>query len=830
LVALRREGRDEAEAVHASIVAARSYDRRVTGTRRPRWTRCAVSLAVAVTLGALTGMGVSAAIHVPRVEGLAEYRPPTISRLLDRDGRVFATYASERRILLTEDEIPDLLRQAILAAEDANFFGHGGVDAQGVFRAALSNALQGTRQGGSTLTMQLARKLYLTPEKTWRRKIEEALLSVEIEKRFSKQQIFTLYCNLMYLGHGNYGMAAAARAYFGKHVRDLTLAEAASLAGILQRPGAYSPHRRPDLVLQRRDYVLRRMLEERYIDRDQAEAALRTPLVVLPEETENAEAPYFAEEVRRDLAARLGADVLLRDGLEVRTTLDAGMQAAAEAALRYGLLRLDHRKGWRGPLERLHGVDLDTHVLPSWAHVDPGPGTWNQGIVLAADADRARVKIGASTFRLEGDGIRWTGRDRVSFVVARGDVAWFRFPTREERDEDLASEVLLEQEPVLEGAAVILDSATGAVRALVGGWDFGRSEFNRGTQARRQTGSAFKPFVYGAALEWGFTPADTLFDAPAVFPGAAGLLDYSPRNYYRRYEGIVTLRRALEQSLNVTTAKLQDLVGVDRVIDFARRCGMPPDLPPYPSLGLGVADLTPLELAGAYAAIANQGVRFDPYLIESIHDATGSLRERHQALAQRAMDPQVAYVLTHMLEGVIDRGTAASAADLPLDLAGKTGTQDEYTDAWFAGFTPRTTIVVWVGYDEKKPIGRNMTGAEAALPMWRRIVELGLAEGWILEGERFTPPPGVLLTAVESRTGLLPGPGATHLVEEAFVAGTEPDQAFDPKWLAVSGLPWYQQRPFYLPKQGERMPEAIADWSLVEAAWEEKEEARERRP
>ncbi|MGH9464950.1 MAG: transglycosylase domain-containing protein, partial [Thermoanaerobaculia bacterium] len=274
----------------------------MAGSRRSPWLRLAAPLALAVAAGTLTGLAVSAAIHMPRVDGLAEYTPPTITRLLDRDGRVFASYASERRVMVAEDEIPEVLRQAVLAAEDANFFGHGGVDAQGVVRAAVSNALQGTRQGGSTLTMQLARKLYLTPEKTWRRKIEEALLSVEIEKNFSKQQIFTLYCNLMYLGHGNYGVAAAAGAYFGKGVGDLTLAEAATLAGILQRPSAYSPYRRPDLVLQRRDYVLRRMREEGYIGSDQVDGALRTPLVVLPEQAEIEQAPYFAEEVRRYLA------------------------------------------------------------------------------------------------------------------------------------------------------------------------------------------------------------------------------------------------------------------------------------------------------------------------------------------------------------------------------------------------------------------------------------------------------------------------------------------------------------------------------------------------
>jgi penicillin-binding protein 1A len=328
------------------------------------------------------------------------------------------------------------------------------------------------------------------------------------------------------------------------------------------------------------------------------------------------------------------------------------------------------------------------------------------------------------------------------------------------------------------------------------------------TQAHRQVGSAFKPFVYGAALEMGFTPADTLFDAPTAFLGADNQLSYVPRNYYRKYYGILTLRRALELSINVASVKLLDMVGIDRVVDFAHRCGIESELPPYPSLALGTADLTPLETAAAYAAIANHGTYVAPYLIERVTTADGQRLEQHQPSTRTAMDPRVAFVLTYMLEGVVDRGTAAKAAGLDLDLAGKTGTTDDYSDAWFVGFTPRYTLLSWVGYDVKRSIGRNMTGAEAALPIWKSLVEAGLADGWLSPGERFTPPPGVVVEPVDYLTGLLPGPGAERTIEEAFVAGTEPVQSYEPIWATIVSLPWYQQRPFYIPKEGEKMPTA----------------------
>ena len=789
-------------------------------------------LAAALIVGALAGVGVASIIHMPRVDSLSDFTPSIITQLFDRHGEVFATYAREKRILLDEGQVPELLQQAVLAAEDANFFQHGGVDAQGVFRAVLRNLGAGRKaMGGSTITMQLARQLYLTPRKTWRRKIEEALLAVELEKNFSKQQILTLYCNLIFLGHGNYGMEAASRSFFDKSVDELTLSEAAILAGIPQRPSAYSPYRRPDLVLSRRDYVLRRMFEEAFITEEEYRRAISRPLEVVPARRQDRLGAFFAEEVRRYLENEYGSEGLLQRGLQVRTTLDPEMQKASERAVQDGLVRLDQRKGWRGPLYRVEDADLETHQLASWSGRQIEPGEWVQGLVVESGRQVARVRLGTAVHELTSEGIAWTRRQSPSRVVQPGDVAWFRIePPRTEDEESpengkgRAPILHLEQEPELEAAALVLETSTGAIRAMVGGWDFERSSFNRAVQARRQVGSAFKPFVYGAALEAGFTPADTIFDAPTVFEGAENLPTYSPRNFYRRYYGITTLRRALEKSMNVSSAKLMDMVGAEQIIDFARRVGMTSPLPPYPSLALGAAELAPLEVTSGYAAIANQGIYVAPYMIEGVSGPDGRVLEEHHPRAHKAMEPEIAFVLIHMLEGVVDRGTAISVSNLEVGLAGKTGTTDGYIDAWFAGFSPRYTVLVWVGYDVNRSIGRNMTGAEAALPIWRSIVESGLEGGWIQPGSQFVRPPGVNEIQVEYTTGLLPGPGARQVIREVFIAGTEPVRHYEPRWGRILGLPWYQQRAFYLPKAGERMPEDTEDWSLVQEAWEAKEE------
>jgi penicillin-binding protein 1A len=795
------------------------------GFRRPsrllRWT---APLLFALLLGAAGGVAVAAAIHMPRVDSLVDFTPSLVTHLLDKDGKVFRSFARERRVMLKEGEIPPIVQQAVLASEDRNFFQHGGIDAMGIGRAVLTDLRHGKFvQGASTITMQLARSLFLSREKTWRRKIEEALLAVELEKTYSKQQILTLYLNLLNLGHGNYGIEAAARYYFGKPAKDLTLNEAATLAGIIPAPSRYSPYKAPELVRRQRDRVLRRMLEDGVIQPAQYNAALAQPLLVASQQgPEEQTAPYFAEDIRKYLEGQYGATTLYEGGLQVRTTLDPAIQRAAEKAVRDGLLRLDHRRGFRGPIATLEGTDFESRELPTWGRLAPSPGRWVQGIVLTSDRTTARVKIGRETFAtLDRKGIAWTGRSEPDDLLKPGAVAWFRLAVPEppknqnklDKDgkpieptgEAAVPVLMLEQEPRMEAAAVVIESATGAVRAMVGGWDFQRNKFNRITQARRQVGSAFKPFVYGAALESGWTPADTLLDAPTAFVGADGRLSYRPENYYKKHYGIVTLRRALEQSINVPAVKLFDLLGASRVLDFARRCGITSKLPPYPSVSLGSADLTPMELAAAFAAVANQGTHVEPYLLERVSSPDGQQLEQHFPAAHTATTPQVAYVLTHMMEGVIDHGTAFEASKLPIDIAGKTGTTDDFSDAWFVGYTPRYTMLTWVGYDVKRSLGSGMSGAVAALPMWIAIAQDGLDTGWLQKDEKFAVPTGVVERDVEFYTGLLAG-GGSRAVKEAFVAGTEPNRQYTNRWSTITSLPWYQQRAFYIPKEGEAMP------------------------
>ena len=779
--------------------------------------RWALPVVVALFLGALTGVTVAAAIHVPRVESLVGYTPSLVTQLYAADGSVFATFARERRVMLKESEIPKIVQQAVLASEDANFFQHGGVDAVGILRAAWTDLRAGkVVEGASTITMQLARSLYLTRARTWSRKIEEAFVAVELEKNLSKPQILALYLNLVNLGHGNYGFEAASRYYFGKPAAKLSLTEAATLAGIIPAPSRYSPYRNPEQVTRQRDRVLRRMLDERYITRRQYEQAVEQPLLVTSQQPEQAVAPYFAEDIRKYLETKYGATALYEGGLQVRTTLDPRIQQATEKAVRAGLLRLDRTRGWRGPLATLESADIETQQLPTWSHGKPVPGRWYQGIVLESGGQTARIKIGGEVYTLTAAGTAWTRRTPDK-LLKRGAVAWFSLQPVEGKKDEKAKDgtapaatappelrLHLEQEPRMEAAAVVLENRTGAVAGMVGGWDFARNKFNRITQARRQVGSAFKPFVYGTALEAGWTPSDTLLDAPTAFLGGDGRMSYRPENYYHKHAGIVTLRRALEQSINIPAVKLWDLVGGRRVIDFSQRCGIRTPLPNYPSISLGAADLVPMELAAAYATIANQGVHVEPHLIRKITEPDGHLLEQHFPASYISTSAGVAYVLTHMMEGVIDHGTAYTLHDLPIDIAGKTGTTDDFSDAWFVGYTPRYTILTWMGYDVKRSLGAGMSGAVAAVPIWRLIAEDGLETGWLQKGETFPVPAGVTVKDIDYQSGLLASGGRT--IKEAFVAGTEPARESSAQWSTITSLPWYQQKQFYIPKEGEKMP------------------------
>ena len=781
---------------------------------------------ITLVLAAATGIVVAASIRRPQVDSLDDFVPKLITTIYDQRGSAVATYSRENRFLLQEGEVPPVLEQAIMAVEDSNFMNHGGVDLKGILRAVVTNLRHGSvKEGASTITMQLARDLFaLSRQQNFKRKIEEAFLAVELEKKFSKQQIITMYCNMVNLSQGNYGMEAAARNYFNKSVQDLTVAEAATLAGIPQRPSYHNPYARPEAVKERRNVVIGRMLAVGFIDQETHDQAVAEPLVIVEPIKEKNLGPYFSEEVRRYLIKTYGETELYDRGLQVQTTLDRDIQRAAEKSLHDELLRLEHSRGWRGAIEHVEAQDLEAHELANWRTLPDDlqgliPGEWFQGLVLESDAKKAVVKVADQRFELLPDGFKWARRREPSTLLKRGDVAWFRLQLEEGEE---APRLMLEQEPQMQAAALVLESSTGAVRAMVGGWSYENNEFNRITQAQRQAGSVFKPFVFGAALEIGFTAADTLFDGPVALPGADNLNSYSPRNYYRRYDGIMTLRHALEHSVNVPAVKLLDMVGVEQVIDFSRRCGIRSELPPYPSLALGAADLVPMEVAAAYATFVNQGVYVEPYLIESIQSRNGRTIEEHEPKAHKAMSPGVAYVLTSILNGVTTHGTGARLASLGIPTAGKTGTTDAFTDAWFAGFTPRYTILTWVGYDKNRSLGRGWTGAHAALPIWESIVRQGLEDGWLSPDETFAVPPGIVEARVESTTGLLVGPGAEQTRDEVFIQGTEPVQRFDRQWARIVRLPWYLQEPFYLPKEGERMPQQVQDWSAVVEGWENK--------
>jgi penicillin-binding protein 1A len=735
---------------------------------------------LAALLGTTTGVLFAYSDDLPGISALDDYTPDTITRVLGRDGTVVGDFAVERRVVLRYEDIPLQMRQAVLAAEDSGFFEHFGLSFTGLARAAIRNVIEMRKAGGaSTLTQQLTRKLFLTDEKTWERKVKELLLAVQIEKRYTKQEIFTLYCNQMYFGHGAYGVEAAAQLYFGKSVKDLAVEEAAMIAGILQGNARQSPYVNPAAALRRRNYTLDRMATEGFLSDAEAAAARARPIVTRGDPVREASfAPYYLEEVRKHLESRYGAQQLYESGLTVRTPLDGRLQRIATHALDVGLRRVDKRRtGFRRAQMNVRG----SGPLPAYRHE-----RWQRPLVagdivpaLVETVDaagtapgHAALRIGPLKAELTREGFRWTRRTHASQVVAAGDLVDVELLTVDATAG--TATVRLEQTPILEGAVVAVENRSGHVLAMVGGYSFARSKFNRATQALRQIGSTFKPILYTAAIDRGLTPATLLVDEPTTFDAGAGQPPYAPRNYDGQFDGSMTLRTALERSRNIPAVKVMEMLGPGQVVPYAARFGLPGSLPPFLSSALGAGESTLIALTSAYSVFPNHGVRMEPVQVLSVADREGVLLEEHTPVPRDAIRADTAYVLTSMLRGVIQRGTAASAAALDWPLAGKTGTVNDYTDAWFVGFDPDVTIGVWLGYDEKKPIGNGETGTTAALPIWIDIMKA------YLDGrDRSTPPsfdaPGnIVFMAVDRATGQPAGPGAPATVTEAFIAGTQP--------------------------------------------------------
>jgi penicillin-binding protein 1A len=681
-------------------------------------------LLCSITLGAACGLLFVYASDLPEIRALETYRPDVVTEVYADDGQLAGSFALQRRILMTYEQCPKVLYNAVLAIEDQHFEDHWGIDFPRVAGAAYRNISKRRRaEGASTITMQLAGNLFLDrSDRSFRRKMQEILLALQIERRYTKPQIFTMYGNQVYLAHGNYGFAAAAQFYFGKPVTDLKLQEAALLAGMVNGP-KFSPILNPEAALSRRNLVLHRMAEEGKITPAEEQTARKSPLGLHLQFPRNDLAPYFFEEIRKYLEGTYGTEAVHERGLRVYTTLNIKMQRAANQALRDGLHSYERRHGWRGALPNIIRDNLgklDTYEDDDWRHTIE-KGSYVTGLVLAADDKSATVKIGSYRAILSSSDFAWTGRKKPTELLKVGDLAQFSIP--ELRDNTVR--VQLEQQPAPQAAIVAIDNSTGEIKAMVGGYSFEDSKFNRATQAFRQVGSSFKIYVYADAIERGASPFDTVVDAP--FTTVSGGQPYSPHNYDEKFEGTITLRRALAGSRNVPAVKLAEKIGISTVVDMTRRFGITTPLPPYLPLALGAADMKLIEHVSAFTVFPDDGIRIDPHMIRRVTSYDGALLEEAHPEVHDVVSPDVARTMTAMLEEVIHFGTGIQARSLGRPAAGKTGTTQDYTDAWFIGFTPQLTAGVWVGYDDKQiSLGKKETGARAALPIWLEFMKAAL--------------------------------------------------------------------------------------------------------
>lgn len=685
-------------------------------------------------IGALSGLLLIYSTDLPQVEDLEHYRPISTTELYDVRGRTIGSFALQRRVVASYNDFPKALRDALISIEDKSFYRHWGINVWRIIGAAYRDVESGEKaQGASTLTMQLARNLFLSPDRSYHRKIEEALLAIQIERRFTKEQIFTLYANQIYLGHGVYGFEAASEYYFSKPARQLTLPEAALIAGLPKSPANYSPINHADRALHRRNLVINAMLEDGKITAAQADTARNQPLALNLAHDPNSLAPYFVEEVRRDLENKYGTDEVHSGGLRVYTTLDMDLQAAANQAALDGLAAYERRRGWQG---RLENVFVEGQTLKSYSHADwdqpAAEGSYTHALVTAVSATGSTVKFGNVTADLLPADVAWTKKP-IAKLLGPGDVVYVKLLSLEA---DNHARISLEQDSGAQAALLAIDNATGQVRAMVGGRDFNLSKFNRATQALRQVGSSFKPYVYTAALDQGARPDDVILDAPVTFQTSSG--PYAPHNYDEKYEGTISLRRALAQSRNIPALKLADRVGIRTVEDYARKFGVTSQLPPYLPVALGAAEITLMEQTSAYSVFPDDGVRMVPRLITEVTDYDGRTLEEDYPEIKDVISSRTARLMTSMLQGVVLHGTAVAATRMKVPLGGKTGTTNDFTDAWFVGFSPSLTAGVWIGFDEKKSLGPKETGARAALPIWMQFMSAALAGK---DAGQFQPPP-----------------------------------------------------------------------------------------
>jgi len=725
---------------------------------------------------------------LPRIERLADYRPPAVTQVLAFDGRLMTEYFQQRRYVVTLDQVPRQVRLAFVAAEDGSFFRHKGIDLVGIARAALANLLAGrVVQGGSTITQQVARGLLLTPQRTLMRKLKEMILAWRMERSLSKDEILFLYLNQIYLGHGAYGVEAAARTYFGKSAKDLELAEGALLAGLVQAPSRYSPLRHPRRARTRQVYVLERMASEGFITRAQVRQAQNQTLEVRLHRPQTVSAPYYEEAVRQWLEERFGRQMLYEGGLTVHTACDPRLTEYGRQAIASGLAQLTRRQGYWGPLRRVSAEEL---AAARQRPLGPGqlePGQRQKALVTRLDqaAQRAELRLGPARGYLTLEQVRWArapikdlkeNRPRITSieqVLRPGDEVLVRTLAREGRGGWWRLELV--QDPVAQAGLLAMENHTGRVRVLIGGSDFLKSQYNRALQAHRQPGSAFKPLIYAAALDHPrrhFTAASVILDSPVVYddPSVPGE-KWRPKNYSNQFYGPTTLRQALAHSRNVVTVKLLSELGMGYTIGYARRLGVASELVPNLSLALGTSGLSLLELTRAYGVFADQGKLMEPVLVERVLDRDGKVLYEAQPQQRQVISPQTAYLMTNLLKGVIQEGTGRMMRELKRPLAGKTGTTNDLKDAWFVGFSPQLICGVWVGQDDNRPLGHRETGARAAGPIWKEFMGEALKG---LPAEDFPVPTGVVFARVDRISGAPVASGQQGGFFEAFKEGRQP--------------------------------------------------------
>lgn len=735
---------------------------------------------LSIAIGTSAGGYLAVSSGLPSIDEIKQYKPAAGTKIYSDDDVLIGELKADKGIFVPLKKMPPHMINALVSVEDSRFWKHKGIDYIAIARAVAKDILYaGLKEGGSTLTQQLAKVMFLTPEKTFKRKIKEAALAIKIEKNLDKREILELYLNKVYFGHGAYGVEMASRIYFGKSVSDINLSEAALIAGLVKAPSTYSPYNDIAKAKERQRFVLSRMVEEGYIRKSEKDNAERQPIYLSSMRRSMDANNYFIEYVKKYLEEKYGADTVYKGDLRVYTTLDRNAQLSAARAVQQGLRELDKRRGWRGPLERKKDIDIEKEMKTKelTTIVVTNPGEISPGLVLRVGAKEAVIKTRGILGKLSSENAEWASKVidsrngttkflknfTLTQILKPGDIVRVSIKSIKGSKVQLS----LEQEPQVEGALVAVEQDTGFIRALIGGYDFIRSDFNRALYAKRQPGSAFKPIIYAAALDHGFTPASIFMDAPVTYPGGPKG-DWSPENADHKFYGTTSLREALTYSRNVVTVKLVDALGINNVIDFARTVGIQGNIPSDLTVALGSLSVTPIELALCYSVFANEGMKMNSIAVKYIIDSRGTVLESNEPEAEEVVSPQTAFLITSMMEDVVKHGTGWRAKALGRPVAGKTGTTNDYRDAWFVGYTSNLLSAVWVGFDDMRPLGTQETGARAASPIWVQFMKNVTGES-----EEFPVPEGIVSRTIDPSTGLLMRDESTGL-KEYFKEGTEP--------------------------------------------------------